>query len=164
MGAEPEVILINGRTISTYYQNLYDRRYLTFVSCCFEKCYNYWDRIGDKLWSFYPDLLEERAVDFVRIIDLLEKRDLKNENLNWIINFKKNQYQEINKARKQIVHYSQYEATYRYQHMTFLENFQKISEIWTEKESFPSFFKDNLEYCVEGCYHTYKFLNSLVTS
>jgi hypothetical protein len=46
-----EVIFFNGRTISIYDQNLYDRRYLTFVSCCFEKCYNYWDRIGDKLWS-----------------------------------------------------------------------------------------------------------------
>jgi len=156
-----EVFNFYGRKISTYSQNLYDRRYSILVSCCFEKCYNYWDRIGDKIWSFFPELLKERDVDFVRIINLLESKNINNENLEWLINFKNIHYSEINNGRKQIVHYSQYEAKYRYEHIIATNDFQKINEIWNEKKSFPIFFKNHLNYCVNGCYHTFKFLTCM---
>jgi len=151
----------NGKVLSLYHQNLYDHRYSIFVTCCFEKCYNYWDRIGDRLASFYPKLLKIHQVDFSRIIDGINSLGVENENFRWLLNFKNNEYQQLNNHRKNLVHYCQYEANYRYEHVMHCADIEYLKPLWKEKSEFPEYFKNHLELAVEGYYHMYKFLESL---
>ncbi|MBT7655909.1 MAG: hypothetical protein HN591_04520 [Flavobacteriales bacterium] len=53
----------------TYFQNEFDWIYSTFVSCCYEKFYTFWDRIGDTL-AYYLELdIPEYKVGFLSVID-----------------------------------------------------------------------------------------------
>lgn len=151
----------NDEVLSLYHQNLYDRRYSIFITCCFEKCYNYWDRIGDRIASFFPELLKIHQVDFARIIDRLESSGIDNENFQWLLNFKNNEYQQLNNHRKNLVHYSQYEANFRYEHAMSSTNTESLKRLWKEKSEFPEYFKSHLGFAVEGYYQMYKFLESL---
>lgn len=151
----------NEEVLSLYYQNIYDRRYSIFITCCFEKCYNYWDRIGDRIASFFPDLLKIHQVDFARIIDRIESSGIENENFLWLLNFKNNEYQELNNHRKNLVHYSQYEANFRFEHAMSSSNIESLKRLWKEKSEFPEYFKSHLGFAVEGYYQMYKFLEFL---
>lgn len=154
-------VLENSELISLFHQNLYDHRYSIFVTCCFEKCYNYWDRVGDRIASFYPKLLKIWQVDFSRIIDEVDYLGVENENFKWLLNFKNNEYQQLNKYRKDFVHYSQYEAKFRYEHTMNCTDIEQLKQLWREKSEFPDYFKNQLELTVEGYYRMYKFLESL---
>jgi len=151
----------NEEVLSLYHQNLYDHRYSIFITCCFEKCYNYWDRIGDRIASFYPDLLKIHQVDFSRIIERVNSMGNKNENFQWLLNFKNNEYQQLNNHRKDLVHYFQYEANFRYEHMMHCSDIEYLKSLWKEKTEFPVYFKNHLEFAVEGYYQMYNFLESL---
>lgn len=151
----------NDKVLSLYHQNLYDRRYSISITCCFEKCYNYWDRIGDRIASFFPHLLKIRQVDFVRIIDKIESSGIENENFQWLLHFKNNEYQELNNHRKNLVHYSQYEANFRYEHAMNSSDKESLKRLWKEKSEFPEYFKSHLSFAVEGYYQMYKFLEYL---
>lgn len=151
----------NNEVLSLYHQNIYDHRYSIFVTCCFEKCYNYWDRIGDRLASFYPELLKIRQIDFSRIIDGINSLGIENENFLWLLNFKNNDFQQLNSYRKDLVHYCQYEANFRFKHTINCTDIEYLKQLWKEKSEFPDYFKSQLELAVEGYYHMYKFLESL---
>jgi hypothetical protein len=156
-----ELIFGNEEVLSTYPQNIYDHRYSIFITCCFEKCYNYWDRIGDRIASFYPKLLKIEQVDFSRIIDRINSTGNENKNFQWLLNFKNNEYQQLNNHRKNLVHYSQYEANFRFKHTMNCTDFEYLNQLWKEKSEFPDYFKSHLELAVEGYYHMYKFLESI---
>ncbi|MFL0684887.1 MAG: Cthe_2314 family HEPN domain-containing protein [Algoriphagus aquaeductus] len=160
-----ELLHDEGRFItSIYHQNLFDRRYSIFVTCCFEKAYNYWDRIGDVIHSHFPYLLKVHQVDFSRIIDIMEKKDFNNENLNWLILFKNNQYKELNNFRKEFVHYNQFESKYRYKHNINSDNLDIIGTLFEEKLNFSDYFMEHLKVCMEGYYKLYKFIEGVKES
>lgn len=148
--------------VATYHQNLWDRRYLLYVSCCFEKAYNFWDRIGDLLWSFHQELIKNvRAVDFSRIVGEIEKTGEKDPDFLWLRDFQGNQYQKLNSNRIDVVHYHQYESSYRHRFLLNNDKREKIEELFEEKTSFPMYFKDHLDSQIEGCCRTYNFLHKL---
>jgi hypothetical protein len=123
--------------VSLYHQNIYDHRYCTYVSSCFEKAYNYWDRIGDLLHSFYPGLIPNiKAVDFARMIDQLYAIGERDEDFLWLWNFKTTEYSNLNRFRKDVVHYYQYETSYHYNHVTNATNFEALAQLWEEKKKF----------------------------
>lgn len=146
------------KRISLYDQNTYDRRYSSFVTCCFEKSYNFWDRIGDRIASFFPELIRIHQVDFVRILDRLELKGFENKHLNWLIQFKENEYKELNLYRRNFVHYYQFESYFRYQHAMNLSDFDSLSKLWLEKYGFAAYFKKHLRLSSEGYFHMCKFL------
>lgn len=154
--------LENGKSLSTYYQSSYDRRYCSFITSCFEKSYNFWDRVGDRLASFYPGLLKIHQVDFSRIIVELQKQNIDNEHFMWLSRFKDNEYKALNNYRKYLVHYSQFESKFRYQHSMNATNTKALDELWNEKFSFPDYFKEVLKLSDEGYYRMVKFLESVV--
>lgn len=150
---------------STYYQNFYDRRYSMFITCCFEKAYNFWDRIGDRLASFFPDLLPIHQVDFTRIIDAIaEKQELESDNFDWLHAFRSNEYKELNGFRKEVVHYYNYESTYKYNHNMNPTNFEKLQEFWEEKTNFPEYFKLQLNSAIKGHIRMINFTSELVSN
>ena len=160
----PEKEVIMPDKISTYFQNLEDKRYLMFVTCSFEKAYNYWDRIGDRIASFFPDLLKSHQVNFSKIIDEVSKLDIESEDFMWLKGFKENQYKELNGVRKNMVHYYQYESKYRYDHTMNSSDLEKIKILWEEKISFPNYFKQHLNYALEGYIKMCLFLKEMIKS
>ena len=149
--------------ISTYFQNFYDRRYSMYVTCCFEKAYNFWDRIGDRLASFYPELLKIREVDFYRIIDKIDNtKTVNSDNFKWLLEFRYTEYQELNRYRRDMVHYYQFEAKYRFEHAMNNSDFDKLKELWSEKSQFPEFFKKHLELAIKGHCKMIGFLKELI--
>lgn len=149
-----ELFYVDDKFISsTYFQNMFDRRYSLFITCCFEKAYNYWDRIGDILHSHYQDLLKPHQVDFNRIIDSVSKLDVGGEYFDWLLSFKENEYKILNNYRREFVHYYQFESKYRYNHTMNSHDLEFIEKIFLEKINFPEYFKNHLKLCLEGIYN-----------
>jgi hypothetical protein len=146
-----------------YHQNHYDHRYCTYVSCCFEKAYNYWDRIGDLLYSFYPSLIGKIwSVDFSKIVDKIFELGERDEDFMWLYNFRQNEYKVLNGDRKDVVHYYQYETSYYSEHILNATNPEVIKKIWEEKSAKPEYFKNHLKMSCEGCVHAYVYLNKVM--
>ncbi|MGC4020957.1 MAG: Cthe_2314 family HEPN domain-containing protein [Cyclobacteriaceae bacterium] len=146
-----------------YHQNIYDHRYCTYVSNCFEKAYNYWDRIGDLLYSFYPSIIPNiRSVDFSRVIDKIYEIGERDADFIWLHNFKQNEYSILNGYRKDVVHYYQYETSYHFEHISNSTKPDVITKIWKEKSELPEYFKAQLEISCEGCLRTYAYLNKVI--
>lgn len=149
--------------VSNYHQNWYDHRYCAFVSCCFEKAYNYWDRIGDLLYSFFPSLLTNiRSADFTRIVEAIANIGEKDSDFLWLSNFKSKQYSELNQYRRDVVHYYQYETTFHDAHIQNCTKLDKIAELWESKRSLPEYFKNHLELSCQGCVRVYAYLNKVI--
>ena len=157
-----EVAYHNSKPVYTYFQNQYDRRYCMFVTCCYEKCYNFWDRIGDAIFSFYPDLMNIRQVGFANIIDKLKLENIENDHYKWLVEFKENEYKTLNSSRRDYVHYYQYETVYRYEkHSENNMDGTSLEYVWEEKLNLPVYFKHHLELAQEGYYHAFKFLEEI---
>lgn len=154
-----ETVPFNGKSISLYNQNLEDRRYSLYVSCCFEKWYNYWDRIGDALFCFVPDKLKIRSITFSKMIDRLgSNREFKQHpSIIWLKSFKDNDYKRLNGKRIDVVHFKQFETQFRYKQAKNSFNFEKLKPLFEEKSGMKELFKSELERCAEGWYHLVKF-------
>lgn len=127
-----EFYIYNGNYTSTYFQNEPDWFYSTHVSCCFEKLYNFWDRIGDAL-AYYLNLeIKEWTVDFAKVIDLMSKDESYSNNKYFqsLLEFKNTKFTEFNLLRKDIVHYYQFETTFRWEHTMNCSNKNSINELW----------------------------------
>jgi hypothetical protein len=148
-----------------YNQNFSDWNYSSIVSCCFEKLYNYWDRIGDII-SLYLNVFSEKdehKITFASVIDNLDKKGTysNDENFKFLKSFKDNEFKEFNKTRKEVVHYNQFETTYRYDFIfKFYDNEEKIMEIWEWKKNMPEYFKNHLELSLLGYENCYNFIKN----
>ena len=145
----------------SYNQNFSDWNYCSFVSCCFEKLYNYWDRIGDMMALYLNLDIEERLVGFGTVIVNLDKKGIysNDENFVFLKSFKEIEFKEFNKIRKEVVHYNQFETTYRYNFIfKHQNNEEKIMEIWNWKKNMPEYFKNHLELSLIGYKHCVKFV------
>lgn len=148
--------------LSTYFQTEEDWVYSAFVSCCFEKLYNFWDRIGDALAYYLKLDISEHSVNFPKVIEKMDSIGCFRENAHFkaLKSFKDNQFKEFNKHRKEIVHYYQFETTFRYEHMKKLSNKEELTKLWVWKKSMPEYFKDHLVNSCEGFYNMYKLIES----
>ena len=143
-----------------YFQKMEDWIYSSNVSCCFEKSYNFWDRIGDTLaYSLELDI-KEHLVGFAKVIKKIESLGTFNDNENFIFlnNFKKNEFKELNKQRKEIVHYYQFETTYKEKFHSVNSSESDLKKLWEWKKNMPNYFKEQLELSCEGFYNMYKLI------
>ena len=140
-----EIERFNDRIISTYFQTTSDSLYLMYSSICYEKLYNFWDRIGDKLATLFPHKFKkERNIMFANVIDTLKDIDTDDENILWFIDYREKEFKKFNSIRKDIVHYEQLETK-------FIENTnanyfdqEEIKKIWEEKYNQPDFLKKQI--------------------
>ena len=133
----------------TYFQNLPDRRFSQFASICFEKLYNYCDRIGDLLAYHNPSFFQSKKdrIYFSSVIDKLDKSKLflSSYNFSKILDYRNKIYTEINSHRKDIVHYYQFETNYRFNFTINSTNETEIFKLWEHKKNLPSYFKAQLD-------------------
>lgn len=145
-----------------YFQNIYDKRFSCYASICFEKLYNYLDRVGDLL--AYNDLkfqrYSESKIYFNTAIDNFKKDKLfyGQKYFDKIVKYRDEEYKIINSNRSQIVHYYHFETQYRFDFTMNSTNKEKINELWAFKSSLPEFFKERLYHSNELFYNVLNFL------
>ncbi len=150
-----------GKQRATYFQNLYDSLYSMYASFCYEKLYNFWDRIGDKIATEFPtEFSNPKFIMFANVIDRIRANNSENENLNWLFEFKDSDFREFNERRKKVVHYEQIETKYMESILDNMSDMEKVEEIWNEKYSLPEFFKKHIELTNKGIENTYEFVKS----
>ena len=129
-----ETAFLKGKEYSTYRQNMYDSFYSMYASVCFEKLYNFWDRIGDKIANeFSSKFPNPKRVMFANVIDKLKEDFETDENFMWLIAFRNDGFKDFNDKRKLVVHYEQIETKYQTAILDNIGDMQKIEEICLEK-------------------------------
>lgn len=156
-----EIVVIKGKEYSRYRQNLYDSLYGMYASICFEKLYNLWDRIGDKIANEFPERFpKSKYILFAKVIDNL-KEDLDSDiNIAWLIDFRNSDFKDFNKNRVNVVHYEHIETKYKEAILNNTGDKNKIREIFEEKSGLPEFFKKHIELANEGILRTYDFIKN----
>jgi hypothetical protein len=147
----------------TYIQNIYDRRYFMYVSMAYQMAYIYWDRIGDLLDKYFQTELDERNVTFVSVINNIPDQWKLSSNYQWFAEVLKNDYSEINKARRDIVHYNSPEHR-RFMNVIFSrisEDKTKLEKIKREKDNFPELFKNHFGVMLNGFEKALIFIDEL---
>lgn len=138
---------------------MYDSLYGMYASICFEKLYNFWDRIGDKIANEFPCRFPDpRTIMFANVIENLKTDFQTDINIKWLIDFKNGDFKDFNDKRKIVVHYQQIETKYKESILDNSGDINKIKEIFGEKSGLPEFFKKHIELTNEGIIKTYDFI------
>jgi len=143
----------------TYHQTLEDKRYLSYASILFQLFYNYWDRIGDLIYSFIKTSLKEREVYFNTVLDKIDDTVKESEYFIALNTLYKDKLLNLFRKRKEIVHYFQLTSEIYVGTFTNYDDIEKLKEAQNIKESLPDLFKENIEYTFQGFELAIKFIN-----
>lgn len=143
----------------TYFQTLEDKRYLSYASLLYQLLYNYWDRIGDFLYSFLETGLRERDVYFNRVILNLGNNYSSSHNYSKLKDVYDGHLVDLFENRKKIVHYLQIGA--RMFSGTFLHHGDEayLAQLENEKEGYPEFFINHISQTFVGFEYSIKLIN-----
>ena len=159
-----QVTLPDGRSLPVYLQTLGDKRFYYYVSVCFEKLYNYWDRIGDLLNLCFKLDFRPNNVYFAKVINKLGENYSQNENYFQLKTFLISDYNNyLNRIRKLIVHHRQKQTYIRDQFHNNLENINSLKILEAEKQNLPNLLKKQNEIAInKGFYHAIKLISDSV--
>lgn len=143
----------------TYHQTLEDKRYLSYASILFQSFYNYWDRIGDLIYSFIKTSLKEREVYFNTVLEKIDDTVKDSEYFIDLNTLYKDKLLNLFRKRKEIVHYFQLTSEIYVGTFTNYKDIEKLKETQIIKESLPDLFKENIEYTFQGIELAIKFVN-----
>lgn len=158
---------LRGEKHFRYNQTREDARFNRELPIAFEGLYKFWQRLGDYLSNFFPELiLEKKAMlyfhaPFLHIHAKYPQLE-QSENYNWLKNFAENQYPGFNKHRKFFVHYTGYDTHY---FSRFLEanggDEAAIAKLDKERVDWLPYLKEQLNLCNEGYLKMMYFLNEI---
>ncbi len=140
----------SGQMVYPNYQNLEGKRYSMFADITSQKAYNYWDRIGDLIASFFPEKLKPNEVFFPKAIEAIPKDFHYSDNYLWLKDFKENGYVELNKMRKQIVHYTTSDTDFKYKHLERTSDQVAMQALQDERELLADFYKNHIYLTLTG--------------
>ena len=97
-----DVFEVDGKLIFPNDQNISAKRMNMYADICFEKLYNYWDRIGDLIAACTSITSGKRNIYFAKVIDELPSNLIVGDDLNLLINFKENNFKVLNYKKKNL--------------------------------------------------------------
>lgn len=148
----------NGNYLYPNYQNLYAKRYDMYVDVCYEKVYNYWDRIGDLIAACIDTGLQQKYIYFASVINIIVKDYNNNADFQWLYDYYLNEYSYLNSVRKNIVHYFGSGTDFSQSHMFVTGNKKEISDLMNERRQIPNNLKSAMHNTIKGFKHTLDFL------
>lgn len=128
----------------TYFQTVEDRRYLMYTTFGLQAVYNFWDRIGDLLWHFFPTALQERDVYFDRVmaaIDAFYRATKPYQQLKYLY---ESEVKPILADRKEAVHYFQPESRHYWGHIENHGDKAKLADMYKQKYNYADIMKRQL--------------------
>jgi len=153
-----------------YNQTMEDGRFNRELPIAFECLYKYWQRIGDYLCVFFPELLIKQKgaiyfhLPFQHITSKYPQLAV-SENFTWLNNFAELTYPAFNKHRKFFVHYWGYDTRH---FNKFLESnandVDAIKKLDEERKNWMPYLKEQLDLCNDGYLRLMNFLNELEIS
>ena len=147
-------------TIYPVFSNLPGKRYDMFVGVCFEKVYNYWDRIGDLIASFYPNRFKGN-IYFSKTIKKLESEYRGNKDYDWLRNFVDNEFTDFNQERIDVVHYISKSTQQKWNQLGHVTDYNKSKALTDKILSYPEYFKQMNEICKIGFEKTLNLLEEI---
>lgn len=152
--------LVGNQPIYHYFPSFTDKRYLSTCSHLFELFYNYWDKIGDMLAPYIAKELGEKDIYFDRVIDRSNDNIANNQYYKWLKDFRENQYKDLNKNRKQVVHYKSIENQTFQDYFNNSSDFYELEKIQEKKEAFTEYFKNHYNLTIKGFFKALKLIES----
>jgi|JI7StandDraft_1071085.scaffolds.fasta_scaffold147481_2 hypothetical protein len=131
-------------------QNLEAKRFSMFANTVSEKVYNYWDRIGDLIASYFPDKIDPKRVFFPTAIEIIPEKYHNSENYKWLLNFKESEYKTVNNKRKEIVHYLTHDTDFRHKHLSNSSSEEELVILLAERDELPNFYKSHINTTLDG--------------
>jgi len=153
-----KIMIDGGRVLFRNFENLYSKRFDFFTDVCYEKIYNYWDRIGDLIAACIETGLNKRNINFTTVIDSIQKEYENNKNYNWLKSYRLNEFKTLNEKRRNVVHYSSTGTDSRDGYIKSATDEEKIKEFMEERRSLPNFFKAAINDTIKGFQSTLDFL------
>lgn len=142
-------------------QNLEGKRYGMFSDIASQKAYNYWDRIGDLIASLFPEQIKQHNVYFPTAIEAIPKEFHTNDNYLWLNEFRQNEYLELNKIRKKIVHYTTSDTDFKHKHLKVSGDKEAMQELQDERELIADFYRNHINLTLTGFYKTLSFIEDI---
>lgn len=139
-----------GKILYPYSRTIENKRFNMFANTVCEKVYNYWDRIGDLLTTYFPEIIDPNKTYFATTIDRIPKEFHNSDNYIWLKSFRENEFKELNGKRKQIVHYITIDTTFKWSHSKDPFDRDEIVKMLTTQKELPSYFKNHLALSVAG--------------
>jgi len=146
------------KTLYRNFENIYAKSFDMFTDICFEKLYNYWDRIGDVIAACIRTDLDEKNIYFTTVMKNIPFEFQENENFKWLESFNLNEFVEINKKRIRIVHYSSTGTDFQFGHLSAATDESKIRALMEERRSLTGFFEKAINNEIKGFQNTMDFL------
>lgn len=147
----------NGKFSYPNYQNLPAKRFDMFADVCYEKIYNYWDRIGDLIAACIATGLSERRIVFGAVIDNIPDKFHSNDDYSWLLDYKDGDYEELTNTRKNIVHYFGSGTEFMHE-VIFSSDRKEVETIMDERRGIPVILQSALNHTIEGFMRTLDFL------
>ncbi len=142
------------------FENLAGKRYEMYLGVAFEKVYNYWDRIGDLIASFFPNKFRE-PIYFIKTIKMLENDYKGNLEYDWLFDFSQNKFKDFNSQRINIVHYYSKNTEYKWEQYGHINDYNKSKELNDKRVSYPEYFNEMNEMSKVGFEKTLKLLEEI---
>lgn len=151
----------NNHLIQTYYQTIEDRRYLMYTAFGLQAVYNFWDRLGDLLWHYFPTKLAERDVFFDRVIKAIEPQYMLTEPYKKIVKLYEDEVKPVMAERKETVHYFQPEARHYWGNVEDYGNNKKTLEMYNQKYAYADMMKNQLKISCDAFKLTIELIEQL---
>jgi hypothetical protein len=132
-----------------------------FADIACQVAYNYWDRIGDLIASFFPDKINPEQVYFSNTINKIPKQFQRSEHFLWLKEFQGNGYKQLNNKRRQVVHYTTLDTDFKFDHLKNVMDKNTIEKLQTEREELPDFYKQHISLTLDGYEKTLLFLEEV---
>ncbi|MDO1448927.1 Cthe_2314 family HEPN domain-containing protein [Rhodocytophaga aerolata] len=139
-----------GNEVFANYQNLEGKRYDMYLDIVSQQFYNYWDRIGDLLAVYFPNIFLKKKIYFSTTIESIPSLFHGSENYKWLKEFADNQYKALNRIRKDIVHYVTSSTNFKWTHLQHAHDRSEMENWFNNRIGLADFYKKHNVYTLEG--------------
>ena len=150
-----------GKVIFRNMQDMPDKRFFMYSTSAIEKCYNFWDRIGDLIASYFPENINPKNIYFSKISQFVPERHHENAHFQWLENFQRTSYNDLNSRRIQVVHYTSPATTFRHIHNENFQNENEIQKLMNFRSDILPYLYTQIHDTIEGFFNAVKFIEYL---
>ena len=150
------------RSVFRYFPTFNDSRFFFYTNVCWEKLYNYWDRIGDLLWACFDLPIEERNVFFSTVMKELKKTQSGSKNFRELNRIYEGHFQQVlNRSRITVVHYRQRDTDFFFEWLDASTDKERIRELQARRDQGPDTLKTQSDVALEGFGHAVRLIGEL---
>jgi len=150
---------VDGKFFFPNDQNIPAKRMDMYADICFEKLYNYWDRIGDLIAECIPTDLNEKNIYFTTVLEKIPNHLIVGDHINWLIDFRNNNFKQLNLKRKNVVHFTTSGTEFKFDHLKSHSDISTIKTLMSERRKLPNCLVSAIDDTIDGFTNIMEYLN-----